>query len=115
MILAGVDLMGEQFFELRRRGIENLNFDNVTFLLKAVDQLAGGPSFIALRKRQPRQRTIEAVEARTRAYEVQRREDTRQAEATADTRLKRAQARLDQAVHDIQERASTSTSKPSRS
>ncbi len=70
VIVADVDLMGEQFFELRRRGIENLNFDNVTFLLNAVDQLAGDTSFIALRKRRPRQRTLEAVEARTRAYEV---------------------------------------------
>ncbi|HTP33741.1 MAG TPA: Gldg family protein, partial [Candidatus Acidoferrales bacterium] len=54
VIAADVDLMGEQFFELRRRGIENLNFDNVAFLLNAVDQLAGDTSFIALRKRRPR-------------------------------------------------------------
>jgi ABC-2 type transport system permease protein len=104
VIVADVDLMGEQFFELRRRGIENLNFDNVTFLLNAVDQLAGDRSFIALRKRRPRQRTLEAVEARTRAYEAQRLEDMRQAEATADARLKEAQARLDKAVHDIEQR-----------
>jgi len=104
VIAADVDLMGEQFFELRRRGIENLNFDNVTFLLNAVDQLAGDTSFIALRKRRPRHRTLEAVEARTRAYETQRLEDMRQAEATADARLKEAQARLDKAVKEIQER-----------
>jgi len=104
VIVADVDLMGEQFFELRRRGIENLNFDNVTFLLNAVDQLAGDQSFIALRKRRPRHRTLEAVDARTRAYETQRLEDMRQAEATADTRLKEAQARLDKSVGEIQQR-----------
>jgi len=104
VIVADVDLMGEQFFELRRRGIENLNFDNVTFLLNAVDQLAGDSSFIALRKRRPKHRTLEAVEARTRAYESQRLEEMRVAEATADTRLKEAQARLDQAVRDIEQR-----------
>src|SRR5215475_7846282 len=91
VLIADVDLMGEQFFELRRQGIENLNFDNVTFLLNAVDQLAGDTSFIALRKRRPRHRTLEAVEARTRAYETQRLEEMRVAEATADTRLKEAQ------------------------
>jgi ABC-2 type transport system permease protein len=104
VIVADVDLMGEQFFELRRRGIENLNFDNVTFLLNAVDQLAGDMSFIALRKRRPRHRTLEAVEARTHAYETQRLEEMRQAEATADARLKEAQARLDKAVQEIEQR-----------
>ena len=104
VIVADVDLMGEQFFELRRRGIENLNFDNVTFLLNAVDQLAGDTSFIALRKRRPRHRTLEAVEARTHAYETQRLEEMRQAEATADARLKEAQARLDKAVQEIEQR-----------
>jgi ABC-2 type transport system permease protein len=104
VIVADVDLMGEEFFELRRRGIENLNFDNVTFLLNSVDQLAGDPSFISLRKRRPRHRTLEAVEARTRTYESQRLDDIRQAEAIADTRLKEAQARLDKAVDEIQQR-----------
>ncbi len=105
VVVADVDLMGEQFFELRRRGVENLNFDNVTFLLNAVDQLAGDTSFIALRKRRPRHRTLEAVEARTRAYEQQRLQEMRQAEAVADAKLKEAQARLDKAVKEIEQRA----------
>ncbi|MBI3470723.1 MAG: Gldg family protein [Candidatus Solibacter usitatus] len=104
IVIADADLMGEQFFELRRRGIENLNFDNVTFLLNAVDQLAGDPSFIALRKRRPRHRTLEAVEERTRAYEAQRLQETQVAEATAEQRLKEAQARLDRAVAEVQQR-----------
>ena len=104
IVVADVDLMSEQFFELRRRGIENLNFDNVTFLLNAVDQLAGDASFIALRKRRPRQRTLEAVEARTKAYEAQRLRNTELAEAQADQRLKEAQARLDRAVREVRAR-----------
>jgi ABC-2 type transport system permease protein len=104
VVLADVDLMGEQFFELRRRGVENLNFDNVTFLLNAVDQLAGDTSFITLRKRRPRHRTLEAVEARTHAYETQRLEQMRQAEAIAGARLKEAQARLDKSVKEIEDR-----------
>ncbi len=105
IVIADVDLMSEQFFDLRRRGIENLNFDNVTFLLNSVDQLAGDSSFIALRKRRPKQRTLEAVEARTRAYEAQRLRDTEQAEAMADQRLKEAQARLDRSVAEVRRRA----------
>jgi ABC-2 type transport system permease protein len=104
IVIADVDLMGEQFFELRRRGVENLYFDNVTFLLNAVDQLAGDPSFIALRKRRPRHRTLETVEARTRRYEEQRLKQTQEAEAIADARLREAQGRLDRAVREIQQR-----------
>ncbi|MBL8231566.1 MAG: Gldg family protein [Bryobacterales bacterium] len=105
IVLADVDAIGEQFFELRRRGVENLNFDNVTFVLNAVDQLVGDPSFIALRKRRPRYRTLEAVEARTKQYEEQRLKQTQEAEVIAEQRLREAQARLDRAVREIQQRA----------
>jgi ABC-2 type transport system permease protein len=104
ILIADVDLMGEEFFDLRRKGAENLNFDNVTFLLNSVDQLAGDPSFIALRKRRPRQRTLEAVEARTRTYESQRLHETQMAEVMADQRLKEAQARLDRSVREVEQR-----------
>jgi ABC-2 type transport system permease protein len=105
IVIADADLMSEQFFELRRHGVENLNFDNVTFLLNCVDRLAGDPSFIALRKRRPRQRTLEAVEARTRTYETQRLRQSQQAEVLADQRLKEAQARLDRSVREVEQRA----------
>jgi ABC-2 type transport system permease protein len=105
IVIADADLMSEQFFELRRHGTENLNFDNVTFLLNCVDQLAGDPSFIALRKRRPKQRTLEAVEARTRNYETQRLHESEQAEALADQRLKEAQTRLDLSVRQVEGRS----------
>ncbi|MCP5110992.1 MAG: ABC transporter permease, partial [bacterium] len=104
VVVADADMMGEQFFELRRRGIENLRFDNVTFLLNAVDELAGDGSFIELRKRRPKHRTLEAVEARTRVYEQQRVEQTEEAQATAEGRLEEAQARLDATVAELQAR-----------
>ncbi len=101
IVIADVDMMGEQFFQLRKEGVENLNFDNVTFLLNAVDQLAGDESFIALRKRRPRHRTLEAVEARTRIYEEQRLKETQEAERDAQQKLSEAQARLDRAVQQL--------------
>ncbi len=102
--IADADLIGEEFFELRRRGIENMNFDNVTFVLNAVDDLAGDRSFIALRKRRPRHRTLEAVEARTQVYEAKRTEETQLAQVNAEQRIKEAQARLDAAVRAIEAR-----------
>ena len=105
IVIADADMMGEQFFALRRQGVEDLNFDNVTFLLNAVDQLAGDDSFIDLRKRRRQHRTLETVEARTRSYEEDRLEETRRAEQEAEEKLNAAQARLDEAVSTLQERA----------
>ncbi|MEW5975106.1 MAG: Gldg family protein [Acidobacteriota bacterium] len=104
IVIADVDMMGEQFFQLRREGVETLRLDNVTFLLNAVDQLAGDESFIALRKRRPRHRTLEAVEARTRTYEEQRLRETREAQKNAELRLNEAQSRLDRAVETLRNR-----------
>ena len=104
IVIADADMMGEQFFQLRRQGVEDLNFDNVTFLLNAVDRLAGDDSFIELRKRRRRHRTLETVEARTRTYEEDRLEETRSAEQQAEERLQAAQGRLDAAVQALQER-----------
>ncbi len=104
IVIADADVMGEEFFDIRKRGVENLNLDNVTFLLNAIDELAGEQAFIALRKRRPRHRTLEAVEARTRVYEQKRDQDSQAAAATAERRLQEAQARLDAAVVAVQGR-----------
>jgi ABC-2 type transport system permease protein len=104
MVFADADMLGEQFFDIRKTGVEYLNLDNVTLTLNAIDDLAGDKSFITLRKRRPRHRTLEAVEARTRQYEQQRDMEAQQAATVAAQRLKEAQARLDQAVANIESR-----------
>ncbi|MBI1355970.1 MAG: ABC transporter [Acidobacteria bacterium] len=104
IVIADVDVMGEQFFQLRAQGVEQLEFDNVTLLLNAVDRLAGDESFIELRKRRKRHRTLETVESLTKVYEDQRMEETRQAEADADAQLEQAQKRLDDAVAELRAR-----------
>lgn len=104
IVAADADLLGEEFFEIRKRGVENLNLDNVTFVLNAIDDLAGERSFISLRKRRPRHRTLEAVEARTRTFEQKRDQDAQTAAATAERRLQEAQARLNAAVAAVDAR-----------
>ncbi|NUO78521.1 Gldg family protein [candidate division KSB1 bacterium] len=105
IFIADLDFIGEQFFELRKRGFENLNFDNVTFFLNCMDMLVGDESFIALRKRRVKHRTLEAVEERTKEYVERRAKEEQDAEAKAQTELDNAQRRLNEKVAEVRQRA----------
>ena len=102
--IADLDFISEQFFELRRIGPPNLNFDNVSFFLNAMDVLVGDESFVALRNRRVRHRTLEAVESRVRAFTEQRSLEEDEAEASAREALRQAQERLDRRVAAVRER-----------
>jgi ABC-2 type transport system permease protein len=104
IFVADLDFISDQFFEIRRRGYENLDFDNVSFFLNCIDVLAGDDSFIELRRRRVQHRTLTTVEARTRAYAEQRASGEQQAQMDAQTALMEAQQRLDQRVAEVQQR-----------
>ncbi len=104
IFIADVDFVSEQFFEIRRLGPGNLNFDNVTFFLNAMDDLVGDDSFVALRNRRVRHRTLARVEAQTQSYIEQRTEEEQTAEKKAQEALSAAQRRLDEKVAEVQNR-----------
>ncbi|NDH93543.1 MAG: hypothetical protein EBZ13_03205 [Planctomycetia bacterium] len=64
IVVADIDLMGQQIFGLRNRPDEvfGLDFDNVTFVLNILDTLAGDDRFLEIRKRKPKHRTLERIE-----------------------------------------------------
>ena len=105
VILVGdLDMISDQFFELRKKPTESvdfLDFDNVTFVLNCVDSLAGDDSFIALRKRRPKHRTLEAVERQSEIYIKKAQEDSKRAEDAAKKELESAQKRLDATVEKV--------------
>lgn len=68
IFVADIDLISDQFFSIRERKAYNLELDNVTFILNALDYLAGDNSYIDLRKRRPKHRTLTAVEAQTKKF-----------------------------------------------
>ncbi|MCE9583480.1 MAG: Gldg family protein [Planctomycetes bacterium] len=104
IFIADVDFISQAFFDMRRENRESLELDNVTFFLNCVDQLAGDESFIELRKRRRKHRTLERLEAKERIYDEQRLKDVKEATEAAEKKLKDANDRLKEGVEEINKR-----------
>ncbi|MHC5541285.1 Gldg family protein, partial [Singulisphaera rosea] len=99
--IADLDVISEQFFMLRRQRAENLDLDNVTFVLNCVDVLAGDDAFVALRKRRPKHRTLTYLESQNKAFFEKRQDETKAAEDEAKGQLDTLQKRLDKEVEAV--------------
>ena len=104
IVVADLDIIGEQFFQIREQAPGGLNFDNITFFLNAMDTLLEEDAFIDLRSRRARHRTLERVEAQTAEFIEQRTAEEQQAEADAEEALTEAQQRLNDRVAELQAR-----------
>jgi ABC-2 type transport system permease protein len=102
--VADLDVVGNQFFQLRRQGLEDLRFDNVTFILNCVDKLAGDESLIELRNRRPEYRTLTSIETRRTQFQKRMLEQEEQAEQEAKEELDEARKALNEKVDEIKAR-----------
>jgi ABC-2 type transport system permease protein len=90
-------------FRLIEQQLLDIKFDNVTFVMNAVDSLAGDDDYIELRKRRAQLRTLQRVEDRKKTFETQLTEKIQEAETEAKEELDKAQKELDDAVKKIED------------
>jgi ABC-2 type transport system permease protein len=114
VLVADIDLMDAGVFALRSQTEEEdigVHFDNIVFVLNALDALAGDNRFVEIRKRKPSRRTLttidnklsefqEEVVAKRKEYTDKYEDDKKKTEgeeAEANNRLKDLQKRFDDA------------------
>jgi len=105
IVIADLDFVSDQFFAMRANATAEATSDNIAFLLNAIDVLAKDDSFVALRSRRVRHRTLERVEAQTRAYVDRRNREEQQAAAEAQAALENAQNAFTQRIQEIEARS----------
>lgn len=104
LLIADLDMISEEFFSIRERGLAGMEFDNVTFVLNAVDQLAGEQSLLELRKKRRVFRTLERVELRRREEQLVTQAAVDTANRDAESRLADARQRFDAKLKEIEDR-----------
>lgn len=99
-----IDMISDWFFLERTRGNLDVKFDNVTFILNAVDSLAGNDQFIKLRSRRSKLRTLEFVEAQTRQLRETLNKEEKAADENLDEKLAEARKELQEEVNSVLQR-----------
>ncbi|MEE9385930.1 MAG: Gldg family protein [Nannocystaceae bacterium] len=111
IVLSDLDMFADSFFSFHEQGgdmdgdgLIDIRFDNVTFLLNAIDSLSGDARFIALRKRQPEFRRLDRVDEYTEEARAEREKQMAAANVEAENDLKGAQEALQAVVDEIRSR-----------
>ncbi|MCM2373688.1 Gldg family protein [Aporhodopirellula aestuarii] len=106
IFVADVDMISDFFFQERNLGNLSMKFDNVTFVLNAVDWLVGDESFIELRSRRPAHRTLVRVETQKRGFLDAANKAERDADKAADAELALRREQLSKRAKEIRENES---------
>jgi ABC-2 type transport system permease protein len=106
VIVSDIDCLGSEIFDIRARGNDPnqevaFNFDNVTFVLNVLDDLAGDERFLDVRKRRRLHRTLTKVEEAVKRAEESFMEQRAAYQKKFQDKVDEANNRLTEAVNRI--------------
>ncbi len=101
--VADIDMISDFFFQERNLGSLDVEFDNVTFILNAVDALIGDESVLELRSRRAAHRTLTRFEAWNRTFLEDANKEQKKAADEADDELEKRREQLRERVKEIDE------------
>jgi len=100
IFVADYDFVSDVLYEQQEALPRKL--DNLTFLFNSIETLAGEPTFVKLRNRRPRPRTLTAIQEQVDQFRAERAGQQQKAEAAMRDELEKAQERLEQAAEKIE-------------
>ncbi len=106
IFVADVDMIADVFFQERTLGFLEMDFDNVTFVLNAVDSLVGDETFVDLRSRRAKHRTLSRIESQKKVFLKQANEEEKIAADKAKEELEARKEQLSKRLVEIQENQS---------
>lgn len=106
ILTADLDLLTGGFFALREMGTDaasgvTLDFDNVTFILNAVDRLSGDDALIAVRSRRTRHRRLDAIERATQPIRDQASAEQIAIQKDFEKECRAAEAKLNERIAEL--------------
>ncbi len=102
IFVADIDMISDFFFRSRLSGDLDLDLDNVTFVLNAVDVLIGDEACIPLRSRRPRHRTLARLDRQKKRFIEEAARQEAEADAAADQELEARREQLQARVKEIE-------------
>ena len=108
VIVADIDMLHQEFFRLREQGDVpeagiHFDFDNVTFVLNVLDELAGDHRFVEIRKRRPAHRTLKTIEDQTEASRKETAKALEKRQKEFDDASKEEDKKIEEAIAKLKE------------
>ncbi len=109
VLVADIDMLTPAFFRIREEGNipeagVHFDFDNVTFVLNALDVLAGEERFLELRKRRRVHRTLTRIEKQTEKAKKDAADDREEFIEDFTKAQQREQEAFDKKIKDLEKR-----------